>query len=240
MRRALASIIGTVSTVAALADGPALPKEPPPSSPTITPAAKEPGPFVVPTVTLSPIEALRQERAKLAAEREAPVKESGDDATTIERRLLRKKLEELLEKMNKAPAPKKSDVPTKDPGHASVVPKINTAGMKPAEIVANATALYRNGEFANALETYKQIDPAFLTSEDLAFVKYMMAGCQRRLGQVAEAAKLYREVANPEAGRGDAFYAECAAWQLGSMNWRQDLQKQLDELSKRREAIPPK
>ncbi len=107
----------------------------------------------------------------------------------------------------------------------------------PVDAMAMAQALFRSGEYEAALEAYRAIDPHSLRAEDQLAFRYFMATCQRRLGNAPEAAVLYREVAN---AKGDDQIIECARWQLGALQWRQDLETQIEQLRRRREALEAK
>jgi hypothetical protein len=231
MRRTFAIIGGGLSVTLLSAQGPSLP-----------PAPKEPPPLVLPPTPVSSLDALKKEREALAKAKEVPAVQDDDDATTAERRLLRKRLEELLIKLNSKPAPApKKDVPepkvTTDTPKTILPPPPVTEVGKAVDVVAQATALYRNGDIQAALGAFNLVEVRSLTPEDAAFVKYMKAGCHRRLGDLVKASELYREII---ADNSSEFYIECSTWQLSSVRWRQDLEKQLSDLRQRREAVPPK
>jgi hypothetical protein len=234
MRRTFAIIAGGLSVTLLSAQGPTLPSNP-----------KEPPPLVLPPTPVSSLDVLKKEREALARAKEVPAAQDDEDATTAERRLLRKRLEELLEKLKTKPAPgatpPKKDVPdpkvtTETPKTILPPPPITEVG-KAVDAVAQATALYRNGEIQAALGVFGLVDLNSLTPEDRAFVKYMKAGCHRRLNNLVEAARLYNEIITDNTSE---FYIECSTWQLSSVRWRQDLEKQLADLRQRREAVPPK
>jgi hypothetical protein len=233
MRRTFAIIAGGLSVTLLSAQGPALP-----------PSPKEPPPLVLPPTPVSSLDALKKEREALAKAKEAPAVQDDEDAATAERRLLRKRLEELLRKLGEKPAPgatpPRKDVPepkvTTEPPKTILPPPVTEVG-KAVDVVAQATALYRNGDIQAALGAFGLVNEESLTPGDRAFVKYMKAGCHRRLNNLVEAARLYNEII---AENRDEFYVECSTWQLTSVRWRQDLEKQLSDLRQRREAVPPK
>lgn len=209
----------------------------------LPPDRKEPAPLVLPPTHLAPLEAVKKEREALAKDREVrPAAQDEEDATSAERRLLRKRLEELLLKLNAkpAPAPRRADVPDPrppvDPPRVLPTPPVTDPG-KAVDVVARAINLYREGSIQAALGAFELVDLTALTPADRAFVLYMTAGCYRRLNNLVRATELYNDILVSNA---DPFYVECANWQVNSVRWRQDLDKQLSDLRQRREAVPPK
>jgi hypothetical protein len=77
------------------------------------------------------------------------------------------------------------------------------------------------------------IDGNKVSRKERAWVHFLTASCLRKQGKLAEAAVLYREVAEAKE---DDFLTESAIWHLGFLRWREDMQKQLDEAKKRRDA----
>ncbi len=167
-----------------------------------------------------------------------------DAAVDAERKELRKRLDELLKRLEvkaKAPAPEpkkvvpkvepipepKLELPTVPP--KVVEPKAIDIGGDP---LAAGQRLYKAGDVDGALTAFQLVDPA-TAGGNKPFVRYMTACCLRRAGKLSEAAEIYREVA---AADDDAFMAECAQWQLGSIKWREDAEVQLEKLRGRREA----
>jgi hypothetical protein len=90
--------------------------------------------------------------------------------------------------------------------------------------------LFRDNYFEAARRTFFAIDPATLNREDRVFARYMLACSLRRLGKIADAEAIYREVANnPD----DEFLANCAVSQLSLIRSNQDLEAQLEQLRSR-------
>jgi hypothetical protein len=89
---------------------------------------------------------------------------------------------------------------------------------------------FRDNDIETAKRTFQLIDPTTLSNEDRAFVRYMLACCHRRLGNISEAETLYREVANSPD---DEFFANCAIWQLSLLRSEKELQTQLEQLRSR-------
>jgi len=124
--------------------------------------------------------------------------------------------------------------PTPTHGETPVLPPPGAEVGKPGDPFTLAQALFRAGEYSAALQSYRRIEQEGLALQEKAVVQYMTASCLRKLGKLEDAAALYREVAN---ARDDEVLTDCALWQLNSINWRRDLQKQLEEVRQRREAL---
>jgi len=123
----------------------------------------------------------------------------------------------------------KADLPSPVPPKV-VEPK--AAEPVDADPLASGQRLYKAGDFDGALKAFQSVDVT-QAGGDKMFVRYMTGCCLRRAGKLSEAAEAYREVA---AAGDDEFLAECAQWQLGSIKWREDTEKQLDRLQQLREA----
>jgi hypothetical protein len=187
-------------------------------------------------------ERLRSESQALAAERQKAVADAPPvDSEEVAR--LRRRLAELVATLSVRPqarhmAPADAAPPVaRSPGslHADGSP---AATMPAADTVTGdpilaARALFRAGDFAGALETYRQIDPDGLTRDERTLVQYMSACCLRKLGRLDEAATVYREVAS---AREDEVLTDCALWHLSAINWRRDMEKQLEALRDRRQT----
>ena len=104
-----------------------------------------------------------------------------------------------------------------------------TPGVMVDEIRA-AMNRFRDNDFETARRTFRLIDPALLGNEDRAFVRYMLACCHRRLGNLTDAETIYREVANSPD---DEFLASCAVWQLSLIRSEKELLAQLEQLRSR-------
>jgi tetratricopeptide (TPR) repeat protein len=181
-------------------------------------------------------EALATERTKALAD--APPAESDEVAR------LRRRLAELVATLNARPlARRPSTADTAGSAsregtspHADATagaPIMPGADSLPGDPVLAARALFRAGDHAAALETYRQIDLDGLTRDERNLVQYMSACCLRKLGRLDEAAALYREVAS---AREDEVLTDCALWHLSAISWRRDMEKQLETLRERRQA----
>jgi hypothetical protein len=203
-------------------------------------------------------EQLKADREKLEAERQkgVPSADHGDSAQTAEMMKMRLRLAQLLAKLSKRdqeprrPLGKSATdagtapplVSPRVPGEALVPSRpsegTGSAGTdKLVDPLALAQALFKSGDFEGALAAYRLLDASKLSRREHAAAQYMTACCLRHLGKTAEAASLYREVAN---AREDDFLAECAQWQLGAIQWRQEMESQLQQLRKRRLALEVK
>jgi hypothetical protein len=97
-----------------------------------------------------------------------------------------------------------------------------------------AHALFKAGNYADALYAYRLVPLDGLTASERVPVKYMIATCLKKQGKTEEAAGIFREIANSP---GDEQLAACAQWQLGAMRWHKDLQEQLERVRQRRQAL---
>ena len=193
------------------------------------------------------LDKLKSSRSDLRLDRDETPKsgDSEETAADVERREMRKRLDDLLKKMDnrtKLPPPE-SKSPPKNPNtnptgsetRGGVVPPPETPATTDALLLAQS--LYRSGEFETALKAFRMIDLSAYPREDKAFINYMTACCLRRTGKLSEAASMFRVLTSPVE---DEFVAECALWQIGSIRMREDMEKQLAQLKKRREAMDPK
>jgi tetratricopeptide (TPR) repeat protein len=206
-------------------------------------------PPVPETPTSAPdLEVLRQESERLRAESEALAAErqkalTGAPTDSDEVAHLRRRLAELVATLaarplarrmtpvDNAPDPARNTVSTHAEGHNPA--SGSSAEAPPGDPVLAARALFRAGDHAAALETYRQIDLDGLTRDERTLVQYMSACCLRKLGRLDEAAAIYREVAD---AREDEVLTDCALWHLSAINWRRDMEKQLETLRERRQA----
>lgn len=196
--------------------------------------------------TAPDLAALRQESARLRAEREALAAErqSVSEPTPAESEevaKLRRRLAELVATLNARPLAHRSSAaePATSSKRTALTPLSDgvTGGAAATDVpsgdpVLAARANFRAGDYAAALETYRQIDLNGLTRDERSLVQYMSACCLRKLGRLDEAAALYREVAS---AREDEVLTDCALWHLSAINWRRDMEKQLETLRDRRQ-----
>lgn len=217
-----------------------------------------------PTVTDLQREAakLRLERERLALEREkaAQAADAIGTAQADEIAKARLRLAALLTRLGKdslepQPQPAEPIAPPVKPG--SPVPPAPKATLppkqvllppvgppahgqpalapgKPVDPMGLAQALFLTGDYDGALATYRTLDVNSLNRQDRGAVQYLMACCLRHLGKYDQAAALYREVVN---ARDDDILVDCAQWQLSALQWRRELESQLQQIRQRREAL---
>jgi tetratricopeptide (TPR) repeat protein len=183
---------------------------------------------------------LRAERDALAAERQSVGNPTPAESEEVAK--LRRRLAELVATLNAKPLPRRTPLaeasqpaPRAGGGPRPETPAgaaVNPSDVPSGDPVLAARALFRAGDHAAALETYRQIDLNGLTRDERTLVQYMSACCLRKLGRLDEAAALYREVAS---AREDEVLTDCALWHLSAINWRRDMEKQLDGLRERRQ-----
>lgn len=210
---------------------PDIPKKPP------APLAggKKSEPIDVPRPTDPPADPkkLKDEVENLLRERELLTKPAGGDtATSDERARLKAQMDALLKKLGEQG--KKPAKPTEKPADHGTKPasKFDVPAdggvLDPVRVAAN---LYKDGDVDAALRVLAPIkDSGALTAEDRVFAKYLTACCQRRTGKVAEATKLFREIADAKE---DQYLAECALWQISAIRSTQELETQLGQLRSR-------
>jgi hypothetical protein len=222
--------------------------------PSQVPAAKE---LALPACSLAE---LKENFRKLKAERETLQTERltcGHDPISAasfaeENAKLRLRLSEVLtrlgSKMNQPRIPVASpatETPAKPPVHgtekspaqkpppaeeATPLPDI----ARPLDPMALAQVLFKAGNYAPALQTFRLIDQRGMKADERLPIQYLIATCLKRLGKTEAAAGVFREIAN---SRGDADLAVCAQWQLSSLRWQQDLRTQIDTIRQRRKAL---
>lgn len=136
------------------------------------------------------------------------------------------------------PQPNK-EIPQPQPVEPAKNPSVDTdkpAGAAPAGASASsqAHALFRSGQFEDALASFRLIDLKGQKAEVRTPVEYLMAMCLVHLGKNEEALPLFREVAN---ARGDARLAGHAQWYLEMLRWHRDVQERLQQFRQRREVL---
>jgi hypothetical protein len=150
-----------------------------------------------------------------------------EDAASAERAKLQAELLSLLRRLSTTPPPTATPPVTLYPPKTKAPETTDAAKV---DAIREGMNLFRDGNFEAARRTFQLIDPAALSREDRAFVRYMLACCLRRLGRTGEAGVIYREVANSPD---DEFLANCAIWQLSLLKAEADFQLQLDQLRAR-------
>lgn len=216
-----------------------------PPQPTVTiplpPVPEAPNAMPDLTVLRQEAERLRAEREALATERQKVVMETPPESEEIVR--LRRRLSDLVAVLSSRPVqrrstttesvlfpPSYSSQPRPTPTNATAA---STPEIQPGDPLLVARSLFRAGDYGATLETYRQIDQNGLTPDERVLVQYMSACCLRKLGRLDEAAVLYREVANAHE---DEVLTDCALWHLSAINWRRDMEKELEDLRQRRLA----
>lgn len=209
-----AGLVGGVLAVA-VAVGPA--GQPPP-----VPKAAPLPPAVLPPVGGAPDPGkLRADADALARERAEAARDLGPSAETTERAVLKAQLLDLLKRLGERPA---AAPPTK----AGPPPRFEVPDrVRPAEAVRMAEDLFRAEDYEAALRVLRLTDPTQLGRDDRVFAQYLTACCLRKQNKRAEAAAIYREVADAKE---DSFLAECAVSQLALMRSADELQAQLEQL----------
>ncbi|WP_020475423.1 tol-pal system YbgF family protein [Zavarzinella formosa] len=236
MIRTFASVVVLMVGCCVLAQGPEIP------APTIT---KGPAVLPIPIDEKNTLDKLKTARTELKTEREATAKtlEPEDTSADTERREMRKKLEELIKRLDTRPRTSLRDSqPAPRPGMSPTDPKsppfpAETSVSAATDALLLAQNLYKSGDYPASLRAFKLIDLTLYAREDKAFIQYMTGCCLRRTGKLSEAAVIFRDVADT---KDDEFVTECALWQLGTLRWREDMEKQLAQLKQRREAMAPK
>lgn len=207
LRAAVAVLAGGAVAAAGAARQPApLPK---------MPAAPPPvGGFVEPGK-------LKADAAALAKERDEAAKDAGPPPQAADRAELQRRVLQLLERLADKPAPPPRGGPSPPPRFE--VPD----RIRPAEAVRAAEYLFRDRDYDACLRVLQQTDRTQLGREDRAFAQYLSACCLRLTNRRAEAAAIYREVAD---AREDEFLAECAVSHLALMRSADELNAQLEQL----------
>ena len=225
MRRLFGRILGLGFLLAVLM-GSDPPHMLPPPTTTKTPPPLAPAPFP-PVPTIANPAHLRSDTEALAHERDEATKSAGSSSTT-ERAIVRAQLLDLLKRIND-----KQSTPSLPPHSASPPPKekFNLEGSRPVDVVRMAENLFRSGDTFAALQAFRSVDQEVIPREDRLFVQYMTACCLRKMNKRAEAAALYREVA--EAKDVDEILSGCAISQLSMIRRTQDLEAQLEQLQSR-------
>ncbi len=205
--------------------------------------AAEPPLILPPPKPLTEPRKLQTELEALAAEREAAAKDFTDPpGSAAEKAKLRAQLLDLLKKLGEKkttppPVPPATAAPPpriKEPLPLPAVPKfLSEDSTRPVDALRAAQNYFRSGDVDASLRTLKLIDTNTLAKEDRAFVQYLTACCLRKTNKLAEAAELYREVADKKE---DTFLAEYAVWQLSTMKSIGELETTLEQLRSRRKS----
>lgn len=170
---------------------------------------------------------LSEDLARSARELEA----KSDRASTQQR-------QEMMDLLTKIATQGIARKPARDPDlPAAKPPEIATRDTGSSLAVTDATVdsfalgkvLFRSGDFVKAEQAFRRVTP---TDDNRAMLKYLIATCQYRRMRIQEAVEGYREVA---ASDDDPVVRDFAKSQLDSIRWRQEFDKQLDQLRKQRD-----
>lgn len=179
---------------------------------------------------------LSQSREGAQAEIDAP-----DTDQTAELLQLRLRLGVLLSKLTATTTPKPAPEPPPDKADPLQgpfsVPHVGKtiAGASPlADYLSLAQLHFQSQDYTQAMQAFRQIDLTGLRAQEREPIRYLTAVCLKRLGKNAEAAALFREVANSKT---DEVMASCAQWQLGLITWQSEVAAKLTELQKRQKAL---
>jgi hypothetical protein len=82
--------------------------------------------------------------------------------------------------------------------------------------------LFASGKVNLALEIYGKVLLDATTDEDRVWVQYQIACCHRQLGNIPEAEKIYRMLANSEQNK---YWAANARWWLKTLGSSQRVQQ---------------
>jgi len=157
----------------------------------------------------SELEALKKARSEAAASGA-----TGSDATQEERAKLKTQLNELIERLKA----REAAPPVPPPAPADAAKSESTDSTRTIDRLRLVHNLLRVGENQAALRALQLIEPATLNPKEAILVQYLKASCYRRLGQLGKAKEIYGGIAGSKE---DAFLAECAAWQLRSVEMRE-------------------
>lgn len=94
----------------------------------------------------------------------------------------------------------------------------------PIDRLALADSLFATQDIEFALQMYEQVDRPTVSPDDRLWIEYQIAGCHRRLGNIAEAEQRYRKLAGMTDG---GWYASQSRWWLDALSARKALQADL-------------
>lgn len=189
--------------------------------------ARQPTPLPKMPAALPPIPGvpdpgkLKADAEALAKERAAAARDVAPSDATTERAVLQAQLLDLLKRLGERKA-------AEPPPRGSPPPRFEVPDrVRPAEAVRMAENLFKDRDLDACLRVLRLTDRSQLGREDRAFAQYLTACCLRLTNRRAEAAVIYREVAD---AREDEFLAECATSQLALMRSADELNAQLEQL----------
>jgi len=101
------------------------------------------------------------------------------------------------------------------------------AVSNPSDRLALANNLFGAGDIELALELYDGLQKQVLGNAEKRWVRYQIATCHRRLGSMATAEQIYRELTSET---GDDLISAHARWWLDAMGYRKRLAEGVEGL----------
>lgn len=118
------------------------------------------------------------------------------------------------------PAPEVGTPPVPPSRTASLIKGLPSS---PADRVSIADNLFAAGETISAAQIYKEIPLTELSRTESGWVRFQLANCHRRLGQIDDAKKLYRRIiVDPSLG----WLQDLSKWWLDALDQREVLTKE--------------
>jgi hypothetical protein len=74
-----------------------------------------------------------------------------------------------------------------------------------------ANSLFQTGRISTALDAYEAVDINSLTAFDATWLRFMIASCKRRLGDVTNSTRTYRRISEE---KNSANLVKAAQWWL--------------------------
>ncbi len=109
-----------------------------------------------------------------------------------------------------------------------MLPMATLVTDRPIDQLAAADNLFGAGDIRHALDLYRQLQAVELPEAEHRWIRYQIASCQRRLGEIGAATKEYRELAND--GVTDEI-SENARWFIEMISQRNSLSSHLENLA---------
>lgn len=82
---------------------------------------------------------------------------------------------------------------------------------EPVDTFEMANSLFQTGRISTALDAYEAVDVNSLTAFDAAWLRFMIANCKRRLGEVTKATRVYRDLSEE---KDSANLVQASQWWL--------------------------
>jgi hypothetical protein len=122
------------------------------------------------------------------------------------------------------PAPSPVTPAPKPVEFGKVTGLIKDLPVEPLDRLAVADNLFAAGETILAAEIYKSIKGAKLPRDEVNWIEFQLASCDRRLGRIDDARKRYRKlVGDPSTGR----IQDLSKWWLDALDRQETLKKEL-------------